>query len=379
MSNDFIPYNHASFGFKALEYVCQAVSAGRTAGDGPLAKKCEALLSPLCGGGRVYLTPSCTASLEMAAALLGITKDDEVVVPSFTFTSTANAFALVGARPVFVDSRADTLNIDEAQIEKAITPRTRAVVVVHYAGVACEMDAILRVADRHGIPVVEDNAHGLFGAYKGRPLGSLGAIATQSFHETKNIACGEGGAIVLNNPALLERAEIMREKGTNRMQFHRGQVDKYSWVDIGSSWLPSEFQAAILLDQLERAADIQNARFEVWNAYATELAEWAASNGVRLPVVPADCTHPAHLFYLLLPTPAAADRFMAHLKAHHILGVSHYVPLHLSPMGRKFGGKAGDCPVMEDFSPRLVRLPLFATLDEARVRRVVAAVREFAL
>lgn len=376
---ELIPFNHASFGPQAVEYVRQAVAAGKTAGDGPLSKKCEALLSGIVGGGKVFLTPSCTAALEMASTLLGIGHGDEVVVPSFTFTSSANAFALFGARPVFVDSRADTLNLDEAQLEKAITPRTKAIVVVHYAGVACEMDAILAIAQKRGVPVVEDNAHGLFGAYKGRPLGSFGAIATQSFHETKNIGCGEGGAIVVNDPALVARAEILREKGTNRTQFHRGQVDKYSWVDTGSSWLPSEFQAAILLDQLERAPAIQANRFRVWDTYAKELGAWAAGQGIRLPHVPPECAHPAHAFYLLLPSVAAADRFMAHMKSRGVLAVSHYVPLHLSVMGRKFGGKAGDCPVVEDFPARLVRLPLFAALDDLRLRRVVDAAKAFAV
>ena len=375
MVDFLIPFNHASFGPQALEYVRQAVVMGKTAGDGPLAKKCEAQLSTIVGGGRVFLTPSCTAALEMAATLLGIGKDDEVIVPSFTFTSSANAFVLFGAKPVFVDSRADTLNMDEAQVEQAITSRTKAIVVMHYAGVACEMGAILAIAKKHGIPVIEDNAHGLFGSHQGRPLGSFGAIATQSFHETKNLGCGEGGAIVINDASLIARAEMLREKGTNRMQFHRGQVDKYSWVDTGSSWLVSEFQAAVLLDQLERAKEIQASRFRVWDAYARELAPWAQAQGVRLPSVPKDCGHPAHAFYLLLPTAQMADRFMAHMKERGILAVSHYVPLHASPMGRKFGGQAGDCPVMEDFSTRLVRLPLFATLDDLRLMCVVDAVK----
>jgi dTDP-4-amino-4,6-dideoxygalactose transaminase len=313
----------------------------------------------------------------MAMLLIDLAPGDEVICPAFTFVSTANAVALRGARPVFVDVRADTLNLDERLVEAAITPRTRAVIVVHYAGVACEMDEITALASRHGLRVIEDNAHGLFGKYKGRPLGSLGALSALSFHETKNLTCGEGGALLLNDPALLDRAEIIREKGTNRSRFFRGEVDRYTWVDIGSSYLPSELLGAYLWAQLESAEAIQRRRHEIWDAYARGLEAWACAAGVRLPIVPAHCAHPAHIFYLLMPTLERRTSLIQHLRQRQILAPFHYLPLHLSDVGRRYGGVDGQCPVTEDVADRLVRLPLFYQLSREDQSRVIEAIQEF--
>jgi dTDP-4-amino-4,6-dideoxygalactose transaminase len=306
----------------------------------------------------------------MTALLLDVQPGDEVIIPAFTFVSTANAFVLRGARPIFADIRPDTFNIDETCLEALITPRTKAIVVMHYAGVACEMDAILSLAHHYNITVIEDNAHGLFGTYHGRFLGTWGALATQSFHETKNFTCGEGGALLINDPQYCERAEILREKGTNRSSFFRGEIDKYTWVDVGSSYLPSDLLAAFLLAQLEAREQIQAMRQRVWNYYKTSLGDLEQQGCVRLPAIPAHCEHPAHLFYILLPSEAQRQSLMAHLKEHQITAVFHYLPLHLSAMGRQFGGKPGDCPVAEDVSERLLRLPFFNDItleDQARV------------
>jgi len=315
----------------------------------------------------------------MTALLLDIQPGDEVIFPDFTFVSTVNAFVLRGARPVFADVRPDTLNLDEAQVERLITPRTRAIVPVHYAGVGCEMDAILGVAGRYGLAVVEDNAHGLFGKYKGRYLGTFGCLATQSFHETKNFTCGEGGALLINDPRYIERAEIIREKGTNRSRFFRGQVDKYTWVDVGSSYLPSDILAAFLYAQLEAREQIQAKRQRIWHYYYNCLRDWAAAHDVRLPVVPLHCEQPYHMFYLLLPSLAQRQALIAHLKSRGILAVFHYLPLHLSDMGRKFGGRPGDCPVTEDISDRLLRLPFYNDLSESMQAFVVDAIQAFGL
>jgi dTDP-4-amino-4,6-dideoxygalactose transaminase len=326
---------------------------------------------------KALLTTSCTHALEMAAILLDVKPGDEVIVPAFTFVSTINAFVLRGARPVFCDIRPDTLNMDEAQLERLISPRTRAIVPVHYAGVGCEMDAIMALAERHGVAVVEDNAHGLFGSYKGRYLGTFGALATQSFHETKNFHCGEGGALLINDPALIDRAEIIREKGTNRSRFFRGQVDKYSWVDIGSSYLPSDILAAFLYAQLEERDNIQRRRRRIWEYYQQHLQEWAARHDVRLPVIPSHCEQSYHMFYLVLPTLEVRQKLIAFLKEQGILSVFHYLPLHLSDMGVRFGGKPGDCPVTEAVSDRLLRLPFYNELDERDQERVVEAIQRF--
>lgn len=371
-----IPFNRPSFAGNEQAYIAQAMANGHISGDGPFTRQCSRLLEQMLGAPRVLLTTSCTHALEMAALLLDIEPGDEVIVPSFTFVSTVNAFVLRGARPVFVDIRPDTLNMDEVELARLITPRTRAIVPVHYAGVGCEMDAILALAAEHNVAVVEDNAHGLFGAYRGQPLGTFGALATQSFHETKNFHCGEGGALVINDPRYIERAEILREKGTNRSRFFRGQVDKYTWVDLGSSYLPSDLLAAFLLAQLEARDEIQGRRRKIWHTYAAQLADWAAATGVRLPIVPEHCAQPYHLFYMLLPSLEARQALIAHLRARGILAVFHYVPLHLSDMGLRFGSQPGDCPVTEDISDRLLRLPFYNTLaarDQAAVIEAICA------
>jgi dTDP-4-amino-4,6-dideoxygalactose transaminase len=358
-------------------YIAQAIAEGRISGDGQFTHKCHALLEQELGVLRVLLTTSCTHALEMAALLLEIEPGDEVIVPSFTFVSTVNAFVLRGARPVFVDIRPDTLNMDETKLERLITPRTKAIVPVHYAGVGCEMDTILEIAGRHGVAVVEDNAHGLFGKYKGKYLGTFGALATQSFHETKNFACGEGGALLINDPQYIERAEITREKGTNRSRFFRGQVDKYTWVDLGSSYLPSDILAAFLYAQLEAREQIQAKRRRVWEYYYEYLGDWAQEHDVRLPIVPGHCEQPYHMFYLLMPSLEQRQALIAHLKARSILSVFHYLPLHLSEMGQRFGGRQGNCPVTEDVSDRLLRLPFYNELTEDDQTYVVTAIKEF--
>jgi dTDP-4-amino-4,6-dideoxygalactose transaminase len=314
----------------------------------------------------------------MTALLLDIEPGDEVIIPSFTFVSTANAFVMRGAHPVFCDIRPDTLNIDEQKIGGLITSQTKAILAVHYAGVGCQMDSILALSKRHGIAVVEDNAHGLFGKFKGKHLGTFGCLATQSFHETKNFTCGEGGALLINDPRYFERAEIIREKGTNRNRFFRGQVDKYTWVDLGSSYLPSDVLAAFLFAQLEHRAQIQSSRRRIWEYYLKRLEEWAGRNGVRLPFVPEHCEQSWHMFYLLMPSFEARQALIAHLKMREILSVFHYLPLHLSEMGRRWGGKEGDCPVTERVSDCVVRLPFYNELSETDQDCIVSAVCEFA-
>ena len=372
-----IPFNKPGLTGNEFRYISEALAGGHISGGGPFAERCQALLERQLGAPKVLLTTSCTHALEMAALLLDIRDGDEVIVPSFTFSSTVNAFLLRGARPRFVDVRADTLNLDEARLEPLMTSRTRAIVPVHYAGVGCEMDAILETARRHDVAVVEDNAHGLYGAYKGRPLGTFGALAAQSFHETKNINCGEGGALVINDARHAERAEILREKGTDRSRFFRGQVDKYTWVDTGSSYVPSDILAAYLFAQLEAAEQVQARRRRVWDLYATTLRAWAAERGIGLPFVPPHCAQPYHMFYVLLPSLDERQALIAHLKAQGILSVFHYLPLHLSEMGRRFGGKPGDCPVTEGISDRLLRLPFYNDLSESDQARVVEAVTKF--
>ncbi len=361
-----------------MEYMAEAVANGHISGDGPFTKKCHALLEAELGVSKALLTTSCTHALEMAAILLEIQDGDEVIIPDFTFVSTVNAFVLRGARPVFLDIRPDTLNLDESQLEAALTPHTKAVIPVHYAGVGCEMDAILDIAKRHNVAVVEDNAHGLFGKYKGKYLGAFGAMATQSFHETKNFTSGEGGALLINDPAFAERAEIIREKGTNRSRFFRGQVDKYTWVDIGSSYLPSDILAAFLYGQLEQRQRIQSHRKALWETYEMALKDWAGKHGVRLPVIPAHTEQSYHMFYMLLPDLDLRQKFIMYLRERGIYSVFHYLPLHLSDMGREFGGRPGDCPVTEDISDRLVRLPFHNALSNSEQEQVIEAILEFA-
>jgi dTDP-4-amino-4,6-dideoxygalactose transaminase len=372
-----IPFNKPGLTGNELRYVADAITRGHISGDGEFTKRCQAMLREALGAQQVLLTTSCTHALEMAGLLLDIQPGDEVILPSFTFVSTANAFVLRGAKPVFVDIRPDTLNLDESLIEAAITPRTRAIVPVHYAGVGCEMDRICEIARRHNVAIVEDNAHGLGAKYKGRRLGTFGAFSTLSFHETKNVICGEGGAIVVNDPAHAERAEILREKGTNRSRFFRGQVDKYTWVDVGSSYVISDILAAFLCAQLERMEQISAARQGIWEHYRRDLTAWAERYGVELPVVPAHCEQSYHMFYIILPSVEARQALIGYLKSKGILSVFHYVPLHLSPMGVQAGGRAGQCPVTERISEGLLRLPFYNDLSESEQAEVVEEIQRF--
>ncbi len=359
-----------------FEYMRQAVDNAHISGDGPFTKKCHAFLENALGVTKVLLTTSCTHALDMSAILLDIQPGDEVIIPDFTFVSTVNAFVLRGAIPVFVDVRPDTLNLDESKLEAAITPRTRVIVPVHYAGVGCKMDAIMDIANSHKVIVVEDNAHGLFGKYGNKYLGTFGSMASQSFHETKNFSCGEGGALLINDPLLTERAEIIREKGTNRSRFFRGQVDKYTWVDIGSSYLPSDMLAAFLYAQFEQRENIQSHRRRVWEIYQAGLQNWAEANGVQLPTIPIDCEQAYHMFYMLLPDLESRQKLISFLRERGIYSVFHYLPLHLSDMGRKFGGQPGDCPVTERVSDQLIRLPLHNGLTSSDQEIVIDTIRE---
>jgi len=375
-----IPFVKAYLAGDELAYVSQSFSSSDVTGDGPFTARATELITKLTGGVASLLTTSCTHALELTALLLDLVPGDEVIMPSFTFVSTANAYALRGAVPVFVDIRPDTLNLDETQVEAAITERTKAIVVVHYAGIAAAMDELLAVAAKYGLVLIEDNAHGLGGSYRGRPLGSFGLMATQSFHGTKNVHCGEGGALVLNDADLVARAEVIREKGTNRSQFFRGQVDKYRWVDVGSSYLPADPLAAFLTAQLEQFERIQAPRQTIWQRYDQELAVWAASRGVGVPTVPAECEHPAHLYYLLMPSPEDQRGLIAHLRELNITAPFHYVPLHSSPGGERFGRVApGGCEVTEQISGRLVRLPLFSQLTPDEQSRVIDGVVSYDL
>jgi dTDP-4-amino-4,6-dideoxygalactose transaminase len=359
---------------RELGYIEEAVSRGHLSGNGPFAARCSSWLEQRLAVSRTLLTHSCSGALEMAAILAGIEPGDEVIMPSFTFVTTANSFVLRGAVPVFVDIRPDTLNIDERLIEGAITERTRAIVPVHYAGVACEMDTIAKIARRHDLLVVEDAAHGLLSSYRGRPLGSIGDMATFSFHETKNVICGEGGALIIRDSGLVERAEIVHEKGTNRRQFFRGQIDKYTWVDIGSSYLPSEIAAAFLYAQLEEADAITAHRLQLWNLYYEAFGDLEERGLVRRPVVPDGCVHNAHLFYLLVPGQGGRDRLIEALEEREINAVFHYVPLHSSPAGLRYGRAHGELPVTDRESASLIRLPLWMGMADNDVERVVDAV-----
>jgi dTDP-4-amino-4,6-dideoxygalactose transaminase len=372
-----IPFNRASLVGHELDFVREAVENGHIAGDGPFTKRCEELLEAELPGSRTLLTTSCTHALELAAILLEIGPGDEVVVPSFTFVSGANAFALRGATVVFADIRPDTLNLDESRLDELVGERTRAIVPTHYAGVGCELDAICASAERVGAAVVEDNAHGLFARYKGRALGTVGVLAAQSFHETKNVTCGEGGAIVVNDETLVERAEIVREKGTNRKKFFRGQIDKYTWVGLGSSYVQSELLAAFLYAQLDARQRIQDARRRLWERYAEALAEWASGRGVALPVVPSHCEQSFHMFYVLLPSLDDRAALIDHLRRRGILAVFHYQPLHLSEMGVSLGGRRGQCPVAEDVADRLLRLPFYTSMLDSEQDEVIAALEAF--
>ena len=373
----FIQFNAIELCATDLNFFNSSWRSNQLSGNGPFTEKSESLIENVLTNPRTLLTSSCTHSLEMSALLANFQPGDEVIVPSYTFVSTASAFALYGARPVFVDSRLDTLNIDATKIEAAITPRTRAICVVHYGGVACEMEQILQIANKHKLLLVEDNAHGLFAKYKGRYLGTFGALATQSFHETKNISCGEGGALLVNDAALVERAEILREKGTNRSRFVRGQVDKYTWVDIGSSWVMSDLLAAILWGQLQRADQTNAQRVAIWSRYDRELRDWAERHGVLTPFIRNGCEHVGHVYHLRFHEAEQRTRFIAHMRDEEISCVFHYQPLHASQVGQRFGGFHGQCPVAEHAGDCLVRLPLYNNLTESDQTSVIETVINF--
>jgi dTDP-4-amino-4,6-dideoxygalactose transaminase len=372
-----VPFNRPFATGDEIDYIRAAIATPKFSGDGSHTAHCHTLLQQSLGVQKALLTTSCTHALEMAALLLDVVPGNEVIVPAFTFPSTANAFVLRGARPVFVDIRADTLNIDEKRIEERITERTKAIFLVHYAGVGCEMDTMMAVARRHGIAVVEDNAHGLYGKYRDRYLGTFGELAALSFHETKNFTCGEGGALLINDARFTERAEILREKGTDRSRFFRGEVDKYNWVDIGSSYLPSDLLAAFLRAQLEHQEQIQSARRRLWENYKRELNGWAADNGAQLPTIPPECEQSYHMFYLILPSIDRRQALISHLLQREILAVFHYLPLHLSPMGLRFGGCEGDCPITEKIADRLLRLPFYTGMTDLEQTQVIDAVCAF--
>ncbi len=376
MSAPHLPFNRPFAVGRELEYIRQAIEGAHLSGDGPFTRRCQAWLEARVGSARALLTHSCTAALEMMAFLAEVEPGDEIIMPSFTFVSTANAFVLRGGVPVFVDVRPDTLNLDEKKIEDAITPRTRAIVVVHYAGVACEMNTIMALARHRKLWLFEDAAQGLMATYDDRPLGSFGHLAAVSFHETKNVIAGEGGALLVNMAELAQRAEIVREKGTNRSQFFRREVDKYTWVDVGSSYLPSEINAAFLAAQLEEADSITERRRAVWQAYHERLGPLERRGVLRRPTVPSNCGHNAHLYYILAKDRAARARILETLARHGVNAVFHYVPLHSSPAGRRHGRPHGDLSLTEELSERLVRLPLWVGMTDAHVDRVVQVVRE---
>jgi len=372
-----IPFNKPFVTGNEFKYISEAIEKLHLSGDGAFTKRCQEWLKDRIGCGKALLTHSCTAALEMAAILADLKPGDEVIMPSYTFVSTANAFVMSGAVPVFVDIRPDTLNIDETKIESAITPRTRAIVPVHYAGVGCEMDIIMDIAHRHNLIVIEDAAQGIMSTYKGRPLGSFGHMAALSFHETKNVMSGEGGAILINDDRFVERAEIIREKGTNRSNFFRGLVDKYTWVDIGSSYLPSDILAAFLWAQLEQAEEITAKRLNIWGLYDSGFKDAAPSEIIKMPFVPAHCRHNAHMYYIMTQDIRARSGLLGHLKSSGIGAVFHYVPLHSSPAGVKYGRTAGEMDVTQDVSDRLIRLPMWVGLGQKDVSRVVSTVMEF--
>lgn len=367
-----IPFNRPYMTGRELSYIAQAHANGHLSGDGPFTKQCHQWLREQTGAHMALLTHSCTAALEMAALLLRLEPGDEVIVPSYTFVSTASAFAMRGAVPVFVDIRADTLNIDETLVEAAITPRTKAICVVHYAGVACEMDVILGIAARYGLRVVEDAAQGIMSSYKGKPLGTIGDLGALSFHETKNIISGEGGALLCRDQEFAERAEIVREKGTNRSRFFRKQVDKYTWVELGSSFLPGEITAAFLAAQTEVAGTITAQRLSLWNSYHAWAKKHEERGLIRRPIVPSNCQHNAHMYYILLQSLEARTQFIDHMRDSGIQCVFHYIPLHSSPAGRQFGRQASRMDVTDDISDRLVRLPLWLGM-EPQMEKILAS------
>jgi dTDP-4-amino-4,6-dideoxygalactose transaminase len=368
-----VPFNKPYMTGRELSQIAQAHANGHLSGDGPFTRLCHAWLESKTGARKALLTHSCTSALEMSALLLDLQPGDEVIMPSYTFVSTANAFVLRGAVPVFVDVREDTINLDERLIEAAITPRTKAICVVHYAGVACEMDAIMKIANRHGLKVIEDAAQAIMSRYRGHPLGTIGDLGALSFHETKNIISGEGGALLCRDESMAGRAEIIREKGTNRSKFFRGQVDKYTWVDIGSSFLPGEITAAFLMAQMDAADDITRRRIALWDRYHAWAEAHEAAGRLRRPIVPEHCTHNAHMYYLLLPSLEARTRFISELKTAGVQAVFHYIPLHSSPGGEHFGRSHGELAITDDLSNRLVRMPLWIGLEDVFEQVIHAA------
>lgn len=372
-----IPFNKPFIAGKELFYIAQAVTYGNIAGDGHFTKQCSELMEERFGVQKVLMTPSCTAGLEMAAMLCDLGPGDEVILPSYTFVSTANAVVRLGAKPVFVDIRPDTLNIDDSLIEAAITERTKAILPVHYAGVGCEMDRIMAIAAKYKLRVIEDAAQGVHAYYNGRALGSIGHLAAYSFHETKNYICGEGGTLCINDSELVERAEIIRDKGTNRKQFFRGQVDKYTWVDVGSSYVPSEICSAFLYAQLEMLDAIAERRRAIYQFYRQHLKPLEAEGLLRLPHIPDDCDSNYHMFYIILPTPELRNSLLDHLKQAGIHAVFHYIPLHSSPMGQTFGYREGDLPVTEDLSARLLRLPFYYEIKQDEQLHVISEIASF--
>jgi dTDP-4-amino-4,6-dideoxygalactose transaminase len=374
VSRHRIPFNRPFTTGRELAYIREAIEAFHLSGNGAFTRRCQAWLEERMGCRKALLTHSCTAALELAALLAEIEPGDEVIMPSYTFVSTANAFVLRGAIPVFIDVRPDTLNLDEQRIEDAVTPRTKAIVVVHYAGVCCEMETILAIARRHGLLVIEDAAQALLSTYKGRPAGSFGHLAALSFHETKNVTAGEGGALLINDERWLERAEILWEKGTNRSQFFRGQVDKYSWVDVGSSFLPSEINAAFLWAQLEEAGAITQERLRIWNRYHAAFAELEERGVAVRPAIPAECQHNGHLYYLIVRELAIRTHLLARLSEQGIQALFHYVPLHDAPAGRRYGRAHGELPCTRMAGDRLLRLPLWPGMDDASLEEVIGAV-----
>lgn len=372
-----IPFNLPPYIGTEEEKLREAIAARKISGDGAFTKKCSELLEQLTGAKRVLLTTSCTHALEMAAILADIQPGDEVIMPSYTFCSTADAFVMRGARIVFADIRPDTMNIDERLIEEAITPQTKAIAPIHYAGVGCDMDVIADIADRHGLTVIEDDAQGLMSAYKGKPLGTFGAFGCISFHETKNYSMGEGGALLINDESFAERAEIVREKGTNRSKYYRGEIDKYTWVDFGSSYLPSELNAAYLYAQLEQAERINNDRLASWNKYYERLKALADRGDIELPFVPEGCVHNAHMFYIKTRDQEERSRLIEHLKKNGVWAVFHYVPLHSAPAGMKYGRFHGEDRFTTRESERLLRLPMYYGLAESDLEHVCDTVYEF--
>ena len=374
-----IPFNKPYIIGKELYYIAQAVLSGKISGDGEFTKRCSSLLEKRYAANKILLTTSCSAALDMSAILSGIEKDDEVIMPSYTFTSTANSFYSRGAKIIFIDIREDNLNIDERSIEDFITVKTKAIIPVHYGGVSCEMDTIINLAKKYNLLVIEDAAQGMESKYNGKYLGTIGDIGCFSFHETKNFTCGEGGAILINNSQFIERAEIIREKGTNRSKFFRGEVEKYTWVDIGSSFLPSEVLTAFLYAQLENANIIIKKRLNSWNYYYSAFEELEKKGLLRRPIIPANCKHNGHLFYILLKNEKSRNDLISYLKQKGILAVFHYLPLHLSPIGLKLGYSKGMLPKTEDLASRLLRLPLFYSITEKEQDYIINNIYEYFL